>query len=45
LAFFRYDVDSWRYGEPADWNMWRRMMEAGVRVGFVDRIVGRHHLE
>jgi glycosyltransferase involved in cell wall biosynthesis len=45
LKFFRYDINAWKYGEPADWNMWRRMKEAGVRTGFVDRIVGRHHLE
>lgn len=45
LEFFGYDINAWKYGEPADWNMWRRMKEAGVKTGFVDRIVGRHHLE
>jgi ethanolamine utilization microcompartment shell protein EutS len=25
--------------------MWRRMKEAGVRIGFIDRVVGRHYLE
>ena len=42
---FKYSVDSWKYGEPADWNMWRRMREAGVRIGFVSRVVGRYYLE
>jgi glycosyltransferase involved in cell wall biosynthesis len=45
LRFFRYDVDSWKYREPADWNMWRRMKEAGVRIGFLNRVVGRHYAE
>ena len=45
LKFFKYDINSWRYEEPGDWNMWRRMKEAGVRIGFVDRIVGKHYLE
>jgi hypothetical protein len=44
LKFFRYDVDCWKYGETADWNMWRRMKEAGTRIGFVNRVVGRYHL-
>ena len=25
--------------EPADWNLCRRMIEAGVRIGYVDRVV------
>ncbi len=45
LKFFKYDINSWKYEEPADWNMWRRMKEAGVRIGFIDRVVGRHYLE
>jgi len=45
LDFFRYDINSWKYAEPADWNMWRRMKEAGVHIGFVDKIVGKHYLE
>ena len=45
LKFFGYDIDSWKYGEPADWNMWRRMKESGVRIGFVDKVVGKHYLE
>lgn len=45
LKFFRYDINSWKYYEPADWNMWRRMKEAGVRIGFLDKIVAKHYLE
>jgi len=32
-------------GEPADCNIWRRMKEAGVRIGFLDKVVGKHYLE
>ncbi|MGC8913894.1 MAG: hypothetical protein ACP5LE_08260, partial [Thermoplasmata archaeon] len=45
LKFFKYDINSWKYGEPADWNMWRRMKEAGVRIGFINKVVGKHYLE
>ncbi|NMO09460.1 glycosyltransferase family 2 protein [Methanobacterium subterraneum] len=45
LKFFTYDIKSWKYGEPADWNMWRRMKEAGVRMGFLDKVVGKHYKE
>jgi len=31
--------------EPNDWNLWRRMEEAGVRMGFVDHVVFRHYME
>jgi glycosyltransferase involved in cell wall biosynthesis len=45
LRFMTFDLDCWRVYEPNDWNLWRRMWMAGVRVGFVPRIVGRHYLE
>jgi hypothetical protein len=45
LKFFRYDINAWKWGEPADWNMWRRMKEAGVKMGFIDKVVGKHYLE
>jgi glycosyltransferase involved in cell wall biosynthesis len=45
LKFFKYDINSWKYGEPADWNLWRRMKEAGVRIGFVNKVIGKHYLE
>jgi hypothetical protein len=43
LKFFKYDIDAWKYGEPGDWNMWRRMREAGVSIGFVRKVVGIHY--
>lgn len=45
LKFFKYDINAWKYGEPGDWNMWRRMKEAGVMIGFIDKVVGKHYLE
>lgn len=45
LNFFKYDIKSWKYREPGDWNMWRRMKEAGVKIGFLDKVVGNHYLE
>jgi hypothetical protein len=38
---FPYDTSSWLADEPADWNLVRRMREAGVRIGFLEQIVGR----
>lgn len=45
VAALRYDIDAWRGSEPGDWNLWRRMRDAGVRMGFVDRVLGKHYLE
>jgi hypothetical protein len=45
LRFFRYDPEAWRDLEPGDWNLWRRMLEAGVRIGNIEQIVYRHYLE
>lgn len=43
LKFFTYDTEAWKYKEAADWNLWRRMKEAGVRIGFLDQLVGIHY--
>ncbi len=45
LRFLRYDPEAWRDLEPGDWNLWRRMLQAGVRMGSVEQIVYRHYLE
>jgi glycosyltransferase involved in cell wall biosynthesis len=45
LDFLRYDPESWLLGEPADWNMWRKVRDIGVRYGFIEKVVGFHHLE
>jgi glycosyltransferase involved in cell wall biosynthesis len=37
LKFLTYDRKGYRFLEPGDWNLWRRMKEAGVRMGFLDR--------
>ena len=39
LRFFEFATDSWLVDEPSDWNLCRRMLEAGVRIGYVDRVV------
>jgi glycosyltransferase involved in cell wall biosynthesis len=39
LAALLYDVNSHLVSEPADWNLARRMLEAGVAFEFVDRVV------
>lgn len=43
LRFMRYDPLSWLDRLPADWNLWRRMVAAGVRMGFVDDTVYRYY--
>lgn len=45
LKFFKYDTNAWKYLEPNDANLWRRMQEAVVRIGFIDRIIGKHFEE
>jgi len=45
IKFFKYDIDAWKCLEPTDWNRWKRMKEAGVRIGFIDKVVGKHYLE
>ena len=46
-GIFSYDTKSWLSEEPGDWNVVRRMMEADVRIGYVEHVVGRlwstHH--
>ncbi len=45
LKFLEYDSNAWKYLEPDDWNLWRRMKEAGARIGFIDKVVGKHFQE
>ena len=45
VRFFRYDPDAWRQMEPGDWSMWRRMRDAGVRMGMFEHVVYRHYKE
>jgi hypothetical protein len=43
LRFMKYDPNSWRVNEPADWNLWRRMLRAGVRMGYLPSTVYRYY--
>jgi hypothetical protein len=36
MRLFEYDEESWRVGEPGDWNLCRRMIAAGVRFASCD---------
>lgn len=42
LAEFCYDVNAHLLDEPADWNLARRMLEAGVNFEFVEQIVSSY---
>jgi glycosyltransferase involved in cell wall biosynthesis len=43
LRFLKYDPESWRERLPADWTLWRRMIAAGVKMGYVEHIVYRYY--
>jgi hypothetical protein len=43
LRVFEYNPLSWLLDEPGDWNLCRRMLEAGVRMGWIDRVVSRYY--
>jgi glycosyltransferase involved in cell wall biosynthesis len=45
LRFIRYDLEGWRTGDGGDWNLWHRMRDAGVRMGFVEHVVCKHYAE
>ncbi|MFO1534397.1 MAG: glycosyltransferase family 2 protein [Thermoplasmatota archaeon] len=42
IAFIENDLASWKWDEPADWALVRRMRDAGVRIAFVDKVLGKH---
>jgi len=44
LRFMPFGCDIWRYGYCHDKILWERMARAGVRAGFLDRVVARKHL-
>jgi glycosyltransferase involved in cell wall biosynthesis len=41
LDFVEYFPNAWLFDEPADWNLTRRYMEMGVRIGFLDKVVAK----
>lgn len=45
LLCLRYDLFAWLEEEPGDWNLWKRMVAIGARIGFLPRVVGRHYAE
>lgn len=40
IDFFEWDTASWVVEEPGDWNLLRRMLEAGVKFGTIEDVVG-----
>ncbi len=40
-----YDYNAHMAEEPADWNLARRMLEAGVKFEFVEQIVATYHVD
>lgn len=43
LRFFQHSNTSWKRYEPGDWNLWRRMKAAGVRIGWLDELTYIHY--
>jgi glycosyltransferase involved in cell wall biosynthesis len=42
---FLYDANSYLLDEPADWNLARRMLEAGVEFEFIERVVTSYFVD
>jgi hypothetical protein len=45
LRFMPHSQTSWKLGWPSDWDLWRRMVRAGVRIGFLDAVTYVHYAE
>jgi glycosyltransferase involved in cell wall biosynthesis len=45
LSHFRFDRHCWLLDEPGDWNLWRRMAEAGAVISHLPRVVFIHFKE
>lgn len=43
LRFFRHNDNAWKVNEPGDWNLWRRLYAAGVRIGWLDELTYYHY--
>lgn len=43
LRCFKYDPECWRTKTPSDWALFSRMIRAGVHIGFLDKVVTKHH--
>jgi glycosyltransferase involved in cell wall biosynthesis len=45
LRFMQHSLASWLlHNEPSDWNLWKRMHRAGVRIGFCDAVTYNYGL-
>jgi len=44
LRLFRFVANTWRFGYGHEKVLWERMARAGVRAGFLDRVVARKYL-
>lgn len=44
LNFFQYDENSWQMREPGDWNLCRRMLQAGVKMVTTEDVVGTMYM-
>ncbi|GAC1331545.1 MAG: hypothetical protein NVSMB13_19900 [Mycobacteriales bacterium] len=42
IRFIRHNRRSYLSGTPGDWDTWRRMHAAGVRIGFLDELTYYH---
>jgi hypothetical protein len=42
LRFMRYNRRAYLCERPGDWDLWRRMERAGVRMGFLDELTYYH---
>ena len=45
LSAFLYDANAHLFDEPGDWQLARRMLEAGVRFEFLDRVVTTYYVD
>jgi glycosyltransferase involved in cell wall biosynthesis len=45
LTAFLYDANAYLLDEAADWNLARRMLEAGVRFEFLDQVVATYYVK
>lgn len=40
---FRFDIGSWARGRPCDWDFVERMLNAGVRMGYIPKVTYKYY--
>lgn len=40
-----FDINCWKINEPGDYNLYRRMQRAGLKIGFLNSVIGKHYRE